>query len=142
MHNTVSNPYLCTVSDQASSIEVPLLTTHHSNLFTKMNAFRILALLLVLGISQAGATGFAYNMNKAQKMLKCKKEGEACRKAVRVETKLKLEVVRSESRVEELIERETRTTEEPASEHLVDTFTNWLSHVMVKLVSAGLGIRG
>lgn len=108
-----------------------------------MKAFKIFALILVMGASQAGATGFAYNMSKAQQMLKAKKETVVTGKTSKSETIIKKEERKAESGRASYIEKEVVESDaagEPVSEKMVSTFTQWLSQVLVKLLTAGFGL--
>ncbi len=136
MHNTIQNLYLCQVirKEQLVSIRINRKAT--------MKAFKIFALILVMGASQAGATGFAYNMSKAQQMLKAKKETVVTGKTLKSETIIKKKERKAESGRASYIEKdvESDAAGEPVSEKMVSTFTQWLSQVLVKLLTAGFGL--
>ncbi len=108
-----------------------------------MKTIKIFALILIMGASQAGATGFAYNMSKAQKMLKAKRE-VVVRKTTttRSETTTKHEERKATSEQAAFTDKEVELDGigEPVSDKMAGTFTQWLSQVLVKLVTAGFGL--
>jgi hypothetical protein len=106
-----------------------------------MKALKIIILLLVMGVTQATATGFSYNMNQAQKMLKAKKMHLVKDKKTTTEVQVKsserepgkVESVRSETSVT------IRESEEQLSEKAVGTFVQWVSNFLLKLLIGGAG---
>lgn len=107
-----------------------------------MKTFRIFALILVMGVSQASATGFAYNMSKAQQMLKAKREVAITSKTSKSETIIKKEERKAESGRAADVEKDIASDAvgEPSSDKMVSTFTHWLSQSLVKLLAAGFGL--
>ncbi len=107
-----------------------------------MKTFKIFALILVMGVSQAGATGFAYNMSKAQQMLKAKREVAVTSKTSKSETIIKKEERKAESGRVSDVEKDVASGAigEPASDKMVSTFTQWLSQALVKLLTASFGL--
>ncbi len=135
MHNTIQNIYLCQVIGKERLVSVKI------NRKATMKAFKIFALILMMGVSQAGATGFAYNMSKAQHMLKAKKEVVAG-KTSKPETTVKKEERKAASERASFIEKDAQSdvVGEPVSDKMVSTFTQWLSQVLLKVLTAGFGI--
>lgn len=108
-----------------------------------MKTFKIFALILVMGVSQASATGFAYNMSKAQQMLKAKREVAITSKTSKSETIIKKEERKAESGRVSDVEKDVASADavgEPSSDKMVSTFTQWLSQALVKLLTAGFGL--
>ncbi len=105
-----------------------------------MKTFKIFALILIMGVSQAGATGFVYNMSKAQKMLKSKKEVVVTR-TTRSEVVSKKEERKAASGHGAFMGREPEEgIGEPVSDAMAGTFTQWLSQSLVKLLAASFGM--
>ena len=107
-----------------------------------MNAFKIFVLICLLGASQAGATGFAFNMSKAQQMLKIKKEEVITgKKTSKSETTIQSENKMVSERTS-FMEKgaEPDTVGEPVSEKVMVTFTQWLSQALMKLLISGFGL--
>lgn len=96
-----------------------------------MKTVKIFALLLILGISQAGATGFAHNMNKAQQMLKGKKEVVNSCDTV----KPKSESEKGESKKVASVDEEAQGGNS-ISENLIGTLVEWMSHALVTYAKA------
>jgi hypothetical protein len=136
LHNTIQNLYLCQVIRKEQLVSVKI------NRKATMKAFKIFALILIMGVSQAGATGFAYNMSKAQQMLKAKREVVVTSKTSKTETIIKKEERKAASERASFIEKdvESDAVGEPVSDKMVSTFTQWLSQVLVKLLTAGFGL--
>lgn len=96
-----------------------------------MKAVKIFALLLILGLSQAGATGFAHNMNKAQQLLKGKKEVvNSCDTE-----KPKAESEKGESRKVVSVDKEAQGGNS-ISENVIGTLVHWMSHALVTYAKA------
>ncbi|MFA7473011.1 MAG: hypothetical protein WCY86_08935 [Spirosomataceae bacterium] len=103
-----------------------------------MKAIKIIVLLMVLGLSQAWATGFAHNMNKAQQMLKGKKEVVNNRDTST--NKVKIESEKSEAKKVFSFEKEASDTDHDRgslSDQVVGTLIQWISQAMIKFVTFG-----
>jgi hypothetical protein len=115
-----------------------------------MKTFRLLALLLLVGAFQANATGFAHNMNQAQKMLKTKKEVVAHKRVPRSDDRNKAsegagKASRNVSDRESFEGRGTSSFQEeadPISERVINSFSNWVSQLLMNAVSSALGHQG
>lgn len=115
-----------------------------------MKAVRLFVLFFIIGISQVNATGFAHNMNKAQKLLKTKKEAVVSRKAptppvAPLPPMRKSEPVQASDK--KAGEHHAYTFDHEASlsesnenmrEKVVSTLSHWLSQMMLKAVSSYL----
>ena len=111
-----------------------------------MKTVRLFVLLFIIGISQVNATGFAHNMNKAQKLLKTKKEAVVSRKAptppvppmrksapVQAEDKKAGEQAYSFDHEASLAE-----SNEQVREKVVSTLSHWFSQMMMRALSSYL----
>ena len=105
-----------------------------------MKALRIFALLLVMGVSQAGATGFVYNMNQAQKMLRAGKEVVPAKKAPKQEVRFKEELKKARERERVSDTGPAVESDELVPERVVDTLAQWVSQLLMKILMAGTGI--
>lgn len=113
-----------------------------------MKGFKILALLLTLGLYQANATGFSHNMNQAQKMLKAKKEVVLKQKPSRPAVTRSATTAaygasqRADFNESFSVEREPSyaDNDEPQiREKMVSSLTQWLSHILMKLLTLSSG---
>lgn len=110
-----------------------------------MKAVRLFVLLFIIGISQVNATGFAHNMNKAQKLLKTKKEAVVSRKAPTppvppMRKSVPVQAEDKKAREQGYFDHEASLAEsnEQVREKVVSTLSHWLSQMMMRALSSYL----